>query len=175
MALAPSPSAPRTVALGPGHLGVTLSNHLLGVKVDAAHEQDSVFLAGIRVGDVIVAIDGVPVSDHSTACDLLGSNLDKPVVLHQGPEAAHLIQFYAAAIAAQMVSEQSSFGGTLGQLLGGNGGVRRPSRSPEEGAGNTIGVSNSLAMVILAVVAWWLMTSQTSDPSVPHVQREGEW
>ena len=101
--LVSSPSEPRTVSIGPGHLGVTLSDHALGVRVDRAHEPDAIYQAGIRVGDVLVAIDGIAVSHHATACDLLGSNVNKPIVLAAGPHVPHEVQYYpAGALAAVM-------------------------------------------------------------------------
>ncbi len=94
----------QTVDLDGGHLGVTLSDHPLGVRVDAAHAPDSVAQAGLREGDVIFAVDGERVHHHATACDLLGSNADKAVVL--GAPTGHSVTYITAADAERRCSER---------------------------------------------------------------------
>lgn len=150
-----SASAARTVTLGFGHLGVTLSNHPLGVSVVRAHEPDAVFQAGLRAGDVIIAVDGTTVFDHEAACDLLGSNIDKPIVLHGGPQAAHQVSFLRAAVAEQMVQER--FGSPLGLLRQFVTGapkhtLKEPSKETE--VPNTVlngGTDQSLLILVLSV------------------------
>lgn len=157
------PPPPMAVVLGPGHLGVTLSNHPLGVLVDRADEADSVFGAGIRVGDVIVAVDDERVSDHETACALLGSNVDRPIVLHDGPQPGHSVEFFTAATAANLLASRRSFT----HMLGGDALVRRmglsempgPAASdggePAAPAGGALGLPAGLrGQLLLAVLAF---------------------
>ena len=124
---------PETVNIGPGHLGITLSNHSLGVQVDKAHEADSIFQAGIRVGDVIIAVDDVTVTHHSDACDLLGSNIAKPVVLTPGAVARHTVTYYPKAVADAIVASQGFLDGLLpmGWLSGSDASRPRPVAGPK--------------------------------------------
>lgn len=132
------PKLPRTVEIGLGHLGVTLSNHELGVRVVAANEADSIFSAGLRVGDVIISIDGIVVSDHGTACDLLGSNLDKPVVMQLGPQPRHVVEYYTAAVADEIVRSNSLpamlMNAAAGLLTGGKVDTPAPAPGPDSAA-----------------------------------------
>lgn len=62
-----------TVDTTKGHLGVTLSNHDLGVAVDRADPADLIAKAGLAAGDVIVTCNGEEVPNHETALDIMGS------------------------------------------------------------------------------------------------------
>jgi len=54
-----------------GHLGVTLSNHPLGVLIQNADEVDLAYQSGLRPGDVLTAVDGTKVVDHAGAASLM--------------------------------------------------------------------------------------------------------
>ena len=170
-ALSPSPNTgPRTATLGLGHLGVTLTNHPLGVRVDRAHEADSIYRAGLRAGDVITAVDGNPVSDHVLACDLLGSNVDKLIVLHSGPQADHQVSFLPAAIAEQLMRERNSFSGMLSQIMGGSSALSLHGATEHAGQQNArdelnIMVRNAVPLVVLLTVVMGLMLLSRSSTS----------
>ena len=115
MALSQGPT--RTVKIPPGHLGITLSNHSLGCKVDAANPADAVYAAGLRRGDVITHVDGIGVSHHETACDLLGSNIAKKVVMTTH-SITHTVTFLSAAAAADIERSRSLPAVLLGLLTG---------------------------------------------------------
>ena len=60
------------IALGEdGHMGLTLSDHPLGVLVDAVYELDMAYKAGLRAGDVIVTLNGRAVVFHEAACEII--------------------------------------------------------------------------------------------------------
>ena len=103
-------AGPCTVAIGSGHLGVTLTNHQLGVRIERAHPPDSIAQAGLRCGDVITAVDSVKVTDHAMACALLGSDVTKPIILHEGPQPTHTVEYYPAAAVANLLYERSIVG-----------------------------------------------------------------
>jgi hypothetical protein len=67
----------RTVGINKsGHVGITLSadDQLNGLHVDAVCDTDEAYVAGIRAGDVLLAIDGEPVGqDHGAAIKKLES------------------------------------------------------------------------------------------------------
>ena len=53
-----------------GHVGVSCANHELeplGVELTFVDEADLAFAAGLRVGDVVTRINGVPITEHA-AC-----------------------------------------------------------------------------------------------------------
>ena len=103
-------AGPNTVAIGPGHLGVTLANHSLGVKIERAHPPDSIAQAGLRCGDVISAVDGIRVTEHAEAVALLGSDITKPIILHEGLQPTHTVEYYTAAEASNILYERSVVG-----------------------------------------------------------------
>lgn len=111
----------REVIVGSGHLGVTLSNHALGVRVDHAHTADAVFCAGLREGDVITSVNGVTVCHHEAACDALGSNEEKPAVL--GGPTGHAVTYYSAAAAERWCAEARAAGSGGGGGNGASGGM----------------------------------------------------
>ena len=150
--------APSTVILGPGHLGVTLTNHALGVRVESAEPADSVFRAGIRAGDVIVAVNCERVFEHESACELLGSNVDRPIVLHDGPQPGIAVEFYTAAAATAIVASR----GVAGRVLGAIGGAITGRAASRDEIGFDAGGCDTIqgqlllgAAVVLLVVIWW--------------------
>ena len=68
-----------------GHLGVTLSNIDFGktlgtgVVIEAMDAKDLVAKAGLREGDVILAINGEQVTDHRKAFQLIEKNAKKVI------------------------------------------------------------------------------------------------
>ena len=177
MALAPSPTALRVVTLGAGHLGVTFSNHTLGCRIDNAHPPDAIYSAGLREGDVVVAVNGTTVKHHADACDLLGSNLDKPVVINAGSQAAHQISYYPAAIAEQLMRERSPLSGMLGRLVGGGDATPSLPDAPGDEVAPPAAQQGSLWIMVAAVaVGWWLLPKVSSgQPGGPSVFPGGDW
>ena len=149
----PTTSGPRTVSISPGHLGVTLSNHSLGVRVDRAERPDAIYQAGLRVGDVIAEVDGIAVSKHGDACDLLGSNLDRPIVLHAGASPHHTVTFYTADAAAAMAEAGNPVSQIVGRAVHALGirGTAIPPGNPTEG-GNGHNALLQPALLIAAIV-----------------------
>ena len=102
-----------------GHLGLTVSNAALeGVRVDGAHPSDLAFKAGLRVGDVILTVDGASIIDHSefvAKCDAAKER------------GAHVTLEYLTAAAAASIrpapSQKSVLVAYLLWLVGGAGAV----------------------------------------------------
>lgn len=72
LATAAMPSLPNTrslsIDISSGHLGVTLSNGVCGkVTISRCHDGDLFAAAGLKAGDVIVAVDGRTVDSHQAA------------------------------------------------------------------------------------------------------------
>lgn len=69
------------------HLGVTLSNHPLGVLINQINDNDMAYKGGLRAGDVLVAVNGTQVKSHFQAAELmfakqLDPNLEINVAYH---------------------------------------------------------------------------------------------
>ena len=64
-----------TVDAREGHLGLTCSTSRImsGVRVDAVHEKDLMYRAGLRVGMVIQTVNTQGVSCHDYAMDLMNT------------------------------------------------------------------------------------------------------
>ena len=54
-----------------GHLGMTLCNHPLGVLVSEAFESDKAWSAGLRKGDVLISVNGEPVTSHKQCAKVM--------------------------------------------------------------------------------------------------------
>jgi S1-C subfamily serine protease len=95
--------APSSLSIDPaaGHLGITLSSSdaLPGVVVTALHPNDLAAKAGLAVGDVIVAINGVRVPTHEAAMNGIWTTTSSLV-----------ISYHPATIAAELIRAKQARG-----------------------------------------------------------------
>ena len=102
----------RTVGINKdGHVGITLSadDELNGLHVDAVCEKDEAYTAGIREGDILMAINGTPVgTDHGAAIKKLEARKgpvrlqiisSSPVMPGSSPRAANIAALQRARVA----------------------------------------------------------------------------
>ena len=79
------PPGLRTITLDTrnGHVGITVSNAAQGpgVQLDAVNECDIAYKAGLRQGDVILAINERPVDGHAEAIAMIDSAQPGPVAV----------------------------------------------------------------------------------------------
>jgi hypothetical protein len=66
-----SPPAEVEIDVAKGHLGVTLSDLMYGVRVDHVDPEDLLAEAGFVTGDVITELDGKAVSHHADALETM--------------------------------------------------------------------------------------------------------
>ena len=82
-----------------GHVGLTLSNHPLGLLVLDANPLDLAFKAGMRNGDVIITLNGRAVLDHREAVEMIS----------KATERLRLTYYDAAAAAIELVVTGTNF------------------------------------------------------------------
>ena len=91
----PSQKGTSTVVIDPteGHCGVTFSHyHGKGVRIQFCHPADLLAKSGISAGDVVIAMNSMPVDDHATAIKLICSFVEKFTVDYFPSAKAALIQ-----------------------------------------------------------------------------------
>ena len=78
-----------TIDLSEGHLGVSLNDAYSGCVIIHAVSKDLLSQAGLKAGDVITKLDGVPVKSHLQAIDQMNNAKGKSLVIEYITAGAH--------------------------------------------------------------------------------------